>query len=338
MPAPSYARATASSASKATPPSPSKTKDLEAPISIPRKIKRPSTLTPKHRQSITYKADLYPVRAQDPTKSCPLASLPSELRTKIYGYALQPDLAIQQPRFVCKARLRRRRYIWPKLLHISQAIRIEVAYLFYTSTPFIFYIQNFNFSKVVSWLEQLPPRHRALLTRNRNLSIQIMPGLRPSHTYPPKGFLLDNWMSEHWEACSAFGNLYTISSAQHQTHFILFCRLMTWFQLNSTMPYRNMTWRYDVNHSGFQRSIWDQCGDAETMWKLLSEEVRVVEMGCVEKTWTRGRVKGKGREEAFSFLSDLDGVFARVGVDSKEELLQMWASTMKRLKGVVNKW
>jgi hypothetical protein len=287
-----------------------------------------------------YKADLYPIRPQDPTKPCPLATLPSELRTVIYEYALQPDLAIPQPRFIFKPRLRVIRYIWPKILHISQAIRIEVAYLYYNSTPFIFYIRNLDFSYVTSWLQCVPPQHRALLTRNRNLEIHIRPGLRPSHTYPPAGFLLDSWLNDHWNACSPFGNIYFTSSPKHQQHFILFCRLMSWFHLNSTTPLRDITWKYDVDF-GASRSvwgIWDQCGDVEMLWKLLSEEVRVLGMDCVERAWTRGRVKGKGKKEALKFLSDLDDVSAQMFVDKEDDLVEKWALMMKRLKVVVNKW
>jgi hypothetical protein len=106
------------------------------------------------------------------------------------------------------------------------------------------------------------------------------------------------------------------------------------------MPLRDVTWKYDVD-CGSSRSvwgIWDQCGDVETLWKLLSKEICVLGMNCVEKAWTRGRVKGKGKKEALKFLSDLDSVFARMVVDREDGLLEKWALTMKRLIVIVNKW
>jgi hypothetical protein len=106
------------------------------------------------------------------------------------------------------------------------------------------------------------------------------------------------------------------------------------------MPLRDVTWKYDVDYGSLRNvwGIWDQCGDVEMLWKLLSEEIRVLGMDCVEKAWTRGRVKGKGKKEALKFLSDLDNVFARMVIDREDDLVEKWASMMKRLTVVVNKW
>ncbi|KAH4036175.1 hypothetical protein HBI56_061180 [Parastagonospora nodorum] len=341
MPTPSYARATTSSSSKATstPNSPlaSKSKDNSSSPSTPRRLKRPSTLTPSHRLSISYKSDLYPILPLNPNKPSPLALLPSELRTTIYQYILAPDLAVQQPRYIHNPRLRKTCYIFPPLLHISRAIRIEAAYEFYTTTPFTFSVRNLDFgTSVVAWLTQLPAGHRALLTRNRNLRIRMMPGLRPSHTYPPPGWVLDGWLQDHWGACAGLGNLYAVKGEGARVKFLLFCRLLGWFQSNAMM-YRGMRWRYEVD-CGAQRSIWDHCGQAETVWRFLSEEVGVLGMGGVARAWKRDKVKGKGREEALKFLDDLDNAFARAAVDGSEDLAKMWASEMTKLKEVVNRW
>jgi hypothetical protein len=336
MAPPSYARATASSILKASPSSPSRPKDPETPKSTPKKkLKRPSTLTPQHRLSITYKADLYPITPLNPTKPCPLANLPSEIRTSIYHYALESHLALLQPRFIIKPRTGSVHYIWPKILHISRAIRIEAAYVYYTSTPFTFTVRNLDFSKIVLWLEHLPPRHRALLTRNRHLTIKIIPGLRQGFSYPPPGWLLDAWMSQHWKDCSAFGNVYTISSNAHRIHFILFCRLQGWFRLHDMLPYRDVRWEY-LFDSSFPKSIWEQCSSAETLVEVLRDQVGVLGTGCVAKVWVRGNVAGRGREEARAFLGALDEVFERT--DSTDGVAEDWAEEMSRLKRSVESW
>ncbi|KAL5118122.1 hypothetical protein ACEQ8H_003957 [Pleosporales sp. CAS-2024a] len=342
MAPPSYARATTSSASKARPTWPSKTPAAGSP-STPKKLKRPSTLTPKHRQSILYNANLYPIRALDPSKPCGLATLPSELRTCIYQYVLEADVVgVLQPRFKYKARHPGQGMhcvcVWPRILHVSQAMRIEAAYLFYTTTPFLFHIRNLDFSRVEGWLHQLPRAHRALLTRNRHLQIRIMAGLSQNHTYPPKGWLLDRWLSDHWDGCAQFGNVYATASTQHQTRFVLFCRLMSWFQLNDMMPYRDMVWSYDVDLT-VPRYHWDHCGDSKTMLKLLSEEVGVLAIKSATSMWTRSRARGQGREEATKLLDDLEDVFGRLEDKSKtEECSESWQQEMRKLREAATKW
>lgn len=118
-----------------------------------------------------------------------------------------------------------------------------------------------------------------------------------------------------------------------RVRFLLFCRMVGWFGSND----RGVRWRYEVD-CGAQRSIWEQCGQAETLWKFLSEEVGVLGMGGVAKAWKRGRGTGKGRKEAIRFLDDLDNAFERVAVDSSEDMTRLWAAEMTKLKGVVSKW
>lgn len=340
MAPPSYARATASSslkASQSSPSTPTKTPDPKTPTSTPKKLKRPSTLTPQHRKSLHYNADLYPIKPQDATKPCPLATLPSELRTTIYQYALEPDLALPQPRFIIRPGGSRISYIWPTILHISRAIRIEAAYVYYTSTRFTFTVRNLDFSKIVLWLESLPPKHRALLARNQNLVIKIIPGLRQGYSYPPPGWLLDAWMDQHWKDCNAFGNVYTVPSSRHQIHFILFCRLLGWFQLCATKQYGGVTWKY-LFDSSFPKSIWEQCSSAEMLNDFLRDQVGVLGMGCVARAWTRGRFGGRGREKAQMFLKDLDNTFVAVSAGSREGLVEDWDWEVRRLRRVVETW
>lgn len=339
MAPPSYARATAASSLKATgsPSSASKSQGPKIPTSTPKKLKRPSTLTPKHRQSIRYNADLYPISPQDATKPCPLATLPSELRTTIYQYTLEPHHALPQPQFVIRPGGTRVSYIWPTILHISRAIRIEAAYVYYSSTAFTFTVRNLDFSKIVFWIERLPSKHRALLTRNQQLCVKIIPGLRQGYSYPPPGWLLDAWMDQHWKDCSAFGNVYTVPTIRHQTHFILFCRLLGWFQLCSSKQYSGVKWKY-VFDSSFPKSIWEQCSSAEMLYNFLRDQVGVLGMGCVARAWTRGRLGGRGRDMALMFLKDLDDTFVRVSADSREGLVDDWDWEMRRLRRVVETW
>jgi hypothetical protein len=229
-------------------------------------------------------------------------------------------------------------YIWPRILHISRAIRIEAAYVYYTSTPFTFTVRNLDFSKIVLWLDHVPPRHRALLTRNRRLTIKIIPGLRQGFSYPPPGWLLDGWMSQHWKDCSAFGNVYTISSNPHRLHFILFCRLLGWFLLNDALPYRDVKWHYlfDIDFSSSHWGIWEQCNSAKPLAKFLRDQVGVLGMACVAKAWVRGNRTAKGKEEARAFLGTLDEVFERA--DSREGLVEDWACEMRRLRSAVESW
>lgn len=101
MSTPSFARATAASKSKATPQG-GASKDVAISPQTPtknstpgafsgslmseKKLKRPSTLTKRTRESIAYKADLYYIKPANRSKPCPLADLPSEIRTQIYSY------------------------------------------------------------------------------------------------------------------------------------------------------------------------------------------------------------------------------------------------------------
>jgi hypothetical protein len=246
---------------------------------------------------------------------------------------------LPQPRFILRPRTGSVHFIFPSLLHISRAIRIEAAWVYYTFTPFSFMIRNFDFGGVLLWLDTLPVRHRGLLVRNRDLSLKIIPGLREGYSYPPPGYLLDNWLETHWKNCSAFGNLYTIKSKEHRVHFILFCRLMSWFRWNDRAPWKDTRWRYEFE-CGTQSSSFEQWMSRETLVAVvfLKEQVGVLAMGCVAKAWVRGcgYGQGRGREEARTFLGALDDVYR--GKETREILVEEWACEMKRIEKAVEKW
>lgn len=349
MAPPSYARPTTSSTLKTTgtptkspgPTTPSKLQPQQLgtlqPTSTPiaRKLKRPSALTPRHRQSITYKSDLYPIHPFNPTKPCPLALLPSELRLSIYTYALTHEFATSQPRFILRPGGRGVKYIFPPLLHICRAIRIEVAYVYYTSTPFHFTVRNLDFGCVTGWLDILPLRHRELLSRNKSLKISVIPTLRRSFTYPPKGWLLDKTVDEQWRDCKPYGNVYTLRSEVHRLDFVLFCRLKRWFDLHSTV-YRGVTWTYDFGTNLEKKGLFEQVSNGNALCEFLTEQVGLLERAHVVKTWKRGRVGGRGREEAVRFLMDL---YAQMEKEVDEDLIDWpWRDGIERLKGVVEWW
>lgn len=271
MAGPSFAQATRSSTLRASPVK-SKNEDLttsenpqrrgspsKSKGSTPTKpLKRPSTLTRRARESIAYNADLHFIKPTNPSKLCPLAALPSELRSLIYSHVFGD---LQKPIFM-NGRIRQSP---AALLQVCRAIRIEAAYMYYAEASFTWIIKNFNFAMVMRWLQNLQPSHRALLSKNRNLTIEITPELRKSYTYPPKDFLLDDTMPNHWKACQPFGNLYTVTKirasephrglapmfddptalhTQGKVLFVLFCRLAAWSKLCTQSTFNNINWKY----------------------------------------------------------------------------------------------
>jgi hypothetical protein len=242
MAPPSYARATASSTSKASPKS-AKVKDTELPTSIrslsqetstkaeksstsdrplKKTLKRPSLLTSEERDTIAYKRDLYPIKPKDPSKPCPLATLPSELRCHIYTFLLPSTHHISD------SWARHKQHLPPPLTHVCRALRVEASYTYYTVTYFLFTVRNLDFEPVRKWVDSLPKAHRALLAKNKGMEINIIPRVKGTYTYPPPKYLIDDYVSNHWKACKQFGNIYTICGDTHKKHFIIFCRLASW--------------------------------------------------------------------------------------------------------------
>lgn len=332
MPLPSYARATTSSALKAASnpnqhASPSK--QPPTPKFAPKKtLKRPSTITPRYRESIAYNSDLYHIKPHDPSKPCHLANLPSELRTTIYGYALSNFFSFDYtPHPRSTVRKYTRYYIYPYILHICRAVRIEAAYTYYTSTPFEFEVRNLDFFPAIDWLTQLPAPHRALIKKNQHLGITILPYLRKWTNYPPANYLLDAPMTVHWENCATYGNLY---NARHKLHFMLFCRLLRWFHYNDD---RGLRWRYALRWPHTPRHWLD---DPVLLDESLETMVKVFRMGSATGGWTRERVGGRGRKEAMVFLEALDRARGSDNGTSSDE--EAWQTVVRKLREMVEKW
>jgi hypothetical protein len=84
-------------------------------------------------------------------------------------------------------------------------------------------------------------------------------------------------------------------------------------------------------------SIWEKGSSAEVLWGFLRDQVGVLRMGCVGKNWTKGR-NGKGKEEAKTFLRDVERAFGQLYGEDKDDLVEKWTREMEKLKGVVERW
>lgn len=348
MTLPSYAQATSASIGKATRPSnqtkesspgsiPKTPKQKQPPTSIPKKLKRPSTLTPKRRETIAYTSTLSPITPKDPSKPCPLASLPSELRTQIYTHIFAANSHIPQPRSITLKCTGRTTYVFPPLLHISHAIRIEAAYTYYTTQPFHFPVYNLNFQPIRTWIGLLPPAHRALLSLNRSMCIDVAPELQHMFRYPPKGWLLDDTLENHWRACSPVGNIYAVCKASTLRElFILYCRLIIWFRVNASKPYRDIRWRYEFHVRGL-RGFWEKKTPGSVLCRFLRDQV-----GELMVVWGNGAVRegvdGRCREEARVFLDCLDEEFQGLREGCGERIEEIWKREMRLLSSNIERW
>ncbi|EMD69754.1 hypothetical protein COCSADRAFT_76878 [Bipolaris sorokiniana ND90Pr] len=359
MAAPSYARATASSTSKASPKSSRTTRNLEwvkptpspsskrltespnnfTPTSQEKKkaLKRPSTLTSHQKDNMIYKRDLYHITPKDSSKPCSLSLLPSELRTQIYTYILPSTYYISPswPSFS-----KPKHHAPPALLHISRAIRIEAAYTYYTTTTFHFTVRNLDFSPVTRWLEDLAPQHRALLPRNHHgLEINVIPAVRSTFTYPPKGWLLDADIEHHWRACQPFGNIYTVRGEAHKIHFVVFCRLAEWWRWCGVLHLKG---EVKCNYAFEQSPFANPFGipdflDEVVLRAFLRHHGCVIGMSCVDKAWRRNRRAAAGMKgEGLRFLEALDKWYKdRWG---EQESINEWDVNMEEAKKAIGKW
>lgn len=361
MAVPAFARATRSSTLKSSPrgekvrgmmPTDKQQSRAHSPGSprLDRKLKRPSTLTRQARENIAYKADLTYIRPSNASKPCPLAALPSELRTLIYSYAFGD---LKQPILMNYGRIR---YSPSTLLRICRAIRIEAAYVYFAEAAFTWIIKNLNFSMVIRWLSCLQPSHRALLSRNPNLTIEIIPGLSKSFTYPPKGFLLDDTMENHWKACQPFGNLYTIKpirtsgalrpaapfydpdldSTQDNAKifFILFCRLATWSKLRTQPCYAKIRWWYSFDlPSDAHGKLSVYCSFLRYQSDVQAFLIRL------KQCWTRNACEDRIREPILQMFDVFLGAFAEMvgpdGVSFREKPLY---ALLKAQRDRIEQW
>jgi hypothetical protein len=321
-----------------TPTTPSKPSN-SIPIAQEKKkaLKRPSTLTSHQKDIITYKRDLCHINPRDASKPCFLATLPSELRTQIYTYIV-PSIHYIAPSW--PAIIKHKQHVPPALLNTSRAIRIEAAYTYYTGTAFHFTVRNLDFSPVIRWLEGLAPQYRALLPRNHHgLEINVLPSVRNTFTYPPKGWLLDGYLEHHWRVCQPFGNIYTVPSDLHKTHFVVFCRLAEWWRWWSTRPlHGDVRCKYNFEQSPFANPFgMPDLHDEAVLRSFLRHHGMVVAMPCVDKAWRRNRNTARVMTaEGVKFLDALDKWYKdRWGeIGGNEE----WNAGIEEAKKAMRRW
>lgn len=355
MTVPSFARATRSSTLKTSPRGDksrdaalSDTQRSSAPsLGSPKsdaKLKRPSTLTQRARESIAYNADLTHIMPSNPSKPCPLAELPSELRTLVYSFVFGD---LRRPVLMYYGRIK---YSPSVLLQICRAIRIEAAYDYFAGASFTWTITNLNFTMVMRWLNCLQPAHRALLSRNPNMTIDIFPGLAKSFTYPPVGYLLDDTMENHWKTCQPFINLYAVSPgytrdatigqrfdrdlAKMRIFYILFCRLAAWSKMRTHSSFANMSWRYTFDFPsspGEKRSLY------ATMARFVSRIER--HLPVLKTYWVRDQCEDRIRrpflELLDALLCELDKLIGPEGVTSGEQSL---IGRLKDCRDRIERW
>ncbi|KAH7069036.1 hypothetical protein BKA63DRAFT_99883 [Paraphoma chrysanthemicola] len=310
------------------------TKQSPTPSCTPRKLKRPSTLTATQRFTISRTANLYPIKPSNPSVLSPLSLLPTELRLEIYSYIINTKSTAVHPQRIYLRASSTIRYTSPALLRVCKAIRIEAAYAYYALTPLEFVVQNLDFGHVVAWMGNMPTSHRAHLTRNKRLKITVMTALRHSHTYPPEGWLLDAPMEEHWKATRAVGEVYTVPRVK-RVDFVLFARLMAWFEANSRGVSKDIRWRY-VFEPRMPMS-WERYNFAEKLLEFARE--RMLAMVHDMHTFrTRGRVQGKGKEHMMCFLDDMHISFNDLLEEGEDHTLEEWEAVMWRVRKAVEKW
>ncbi|KAF2994519.1 hypothetical protein E8E13_003058 [Curvularia kusanoi] len=360
MVTPSFAKATRSSTLRASPggskqqiAATSETPQSSGSPIKPRsptpgkQLKRPSTLTRRARESIAYNADLHFIKPANPSKLCPLAALPSELRSLIYTHVFGD---LQKPVFMNYGRVR---HSPVALLQICRAVRIEAAYMYYAEASFTWIVRNLNFASVMRWLGRLQPSHRALLARNHNLTIEIIPELRKSYTYPPKDFLLDDYMSNHWKACQPFGNLYTVTRIPisefrrnlHAMHhdpeyfhstgkvfFILFCRLAAWSRLCTQPPFSMIEWKYTFDLPD------DQLGRT-VMWAemtVVKDDVYFF-LSQLKRSWTRTQCEDRIRQPIVRMFDAFLKAIGKLDSSNGSELFPNMED-LNRLRDSIERW
>lgn len=187
--------------------------------------------------------------------------------------------------------------------------------------------------------------HRALLSRNRNLTLDVAPFVEARYTYPPENYLLDDYVDAHWKACAPFGPLYNVAVKDRQ-RFIVFCRLAGWWLLPCNSPRSEASgqkgtidwvYRFDT-HRRRDYDLYPTIADG--LLPFLREEVGVVRMRAVQKAWTGNRREMEMKREAKRFLDALDGCFREVvGTEKKQKVsIEEWEEELRGLREFVEKW
>lgn len=136
--------------------------------------------------------------------------------------------------------------------------------------------------------------------------------------------------------CAPYGNLYAVNGADHKIYFLTFCRHLSWFRFALSHKF---TWQYDFTSHLPVKTYREQVLAANDMSDFVRDEVDVLKKRCVAKAWTRSR-DGKGRDEAFRFLGQLEEALRKMGICKScgEAVLKHCEASLKKLKRVVEQW
>jgi hypothetical protein len=99
---------------------------------------------------------------------------------------------------------------------------------------------------------------------------------------------------------------------------------------------RCMKWRY-VFETVSNGWFGNRGTTVDVLWAFLRDEVAVLGMGCVERSWTRGR-DGRGREEANVFLRALNEAFCMFKGGGNDVLKESWVKEMGKVRQAIEKW
>ncbi|KAF2121565.1 hypothetical protein BDV96DRAFT_216978 [Lophiotrema nucula] len=317
---PSFARSTASSTMRAS---------LTPKISSPT-TRRSSTLSGTDRQLalLLQHTSSLNIKPRDPSLPCLFAAIPSEIRCMIYAYFL-PGRSIILP---TTDRMHfgspwgkgdQTKTLWPLLLRVCRAIRLEYAYQFYTRTPFLAYSNDLDFSDFMSWVRKLPAQHRVLLTRNRGIqiSLQLRNGNDGRFALDADygHMLLAKRMNEAWKECRKYGNLYTVSGDQHKQHFVDFCKLSDWFLWSAKPLYTDFKFKYSASYADTQWAM----SKGKALLAFLKQGLGVVQLPCTQHASLKEGQKDIIKKRALEMLGELEKVFRaltprqRGGVDEE---------------------
>ena len=345
MAPPSYARATLSSTLKASPISTKAGDNTPPSQGSPRKLKRPSLLTDRKRDVLHYLQNLHPIRPRDKSRPCGFANLPSEIRIEIYKWVFAQRWHHPARVYDGERWTRDPKYIWPDILHICRAMRIEAAHTYFTGMPFHWWLRNLDFRPVNKWVDMLPREHRVLLSQNPYMVIDITPMLKDDYgawyirTEPPSGYLMDDSLENHWKRCEPFGNLHSLSSDVHRKHFIAFCRFATWWSWCSRSANRSIRWEYTFGQQWWPtRERHQERLYKEILLRFLQKIVGVVLAPCVQKTWTRNKCGADMKKEALRLVKALDEWWEDKIMWATNEEFIIWPEKRDIIQDAIERW
>jgi hypothetical protein len=189
----------------------------------------------------------------DPKEPGPLSNLSPELRVLIYQHYIHllrghRDSCYMMSKCNHFALQTPDQLAFPPLLHVSRAIREEVAYEFYTSTHFHFLIAPNRFGWVRKWVATLPARHLDFLSKNVGVELQLahvsldsqeleaMPyRIKPGSSDMYTEFKIENAELLETAMVSWEGNRAILRHL---------CELLEWFTFCSKDPISGIKWRY----------------------------------------------------------------------------------------------